>query len=329
MMRSLFLYLKSANALPVAAFLPLAALVFSLFGVPAAASAYALTLLAAALLAVYTAGFLRFRRRRAALARAMSDVRECRAILPEPRDDIDAAYQALLREATEAWTRSLAQAEARYTERLADFTLWAHQVKTPLAAMRLMLGEEDGAQANALRAQLDSVERYVAQAMAYLRLDAPGTDYVLAPCALAPLVRASLRRFAPQFILKKLRLAAGPLDAQAVTDEKWLSFALEQLLMNAVQYTPQGGEVRVGVAPGPVLYVEDSGPGIDAQTLPRIFERGFTGETGHGAGRSSGLGLYLCKRAMDALGHPMRCLSAPGKGTRMEIDLAAKAAQAE
>ena len=329
-MRLLFSYLRS-HRMPLlgAAFLCVFCGVFALYGLPMGAVLYAAVLCAAILAAACAADFARFARRHRLLTRIGQDVRACVQLLPEPQSAIEADYQRLLRSAAEDWARDLSEQDARFAERMDYYTLWAHEIKTPIAAMRLRLSEEDTDASRTLRAELSRVERYVEMAMCYLRLDAQSTDYVFSPCDLGALARASVRKFAPQFIAGRLRLIMDEINATALTDEKWLAFVLEQLLSNAVKYTPPGGEIEIGVSDGPVLFVRDTGAGIAPEDLPRIFEQGFTGQTGRADKRASGLGLYLCARVLRALGHEIRCESAPGKGTRMEIVLTRTAVEGE
>ena len=328
-MKLFFAYLFAGGAWLPLAFLGLSTLVFWLYGVPLYALCYALALCAALYAAVFAVGFSRFVRRHRLLARIGSDARACVDLLPEPRSPVEADYQALVRGAVDAWAKALSDADARYGERIGYYTLWAHQIKTPIAAMRLLLAEQDTPQARALLLELSRVERYVEMALCYLRLDSDSTDYVFAPCALEPLMRACARSFAPQFISGRLRLNLEATDAVALTDEKWLAFMLEQLLSNAIKYTPPGGEITVGVREGPVLFVKDTGAGIAPDELPRIFEQGFTGRLGREDKRATGLGLYLCGRIAKGLGHTIRCESAPGQGTRMEIGLRSRPVGAE
>lgn len=325
-MRLLFDYLR---ACPLA-LVPLpcaltAAAVGLLYGLPASAALYALLLALAVWLSALLIGFLRYRRRHILYERLLRTPELCIQGLPEPQSPQEREVQALLRAALLERDDALSQSEARHAEQVGYYTLWAHQIKTPLAAMRLMLAERDDAQARELRLELARVERYVEMALCYLRLDGSQTDYVFAKVALEPLVRACVRRFAPQFISKRLRLELEPLPGEVLTDEKWLSFVIEQLLSNAVKYTPPGGAVRIGLSAPGVLLIEDTGMGISAQDLPRIFEQGFTGRNGRADKQASGIGLALSARVMARLGHAISCESTPGQGTRMTLDLRSRA----
>ena len=329
-MRLLFDYLR---ACPMA-IVPLpcaltAAAVGLLYGLPASAALYALLLALAVWLSALLIGFHHYRQRHILYERLLRTPELCIQGLPEPQSPQEREVQALLRAALLERDDALSQSEARHAEQVGYYTLWAHQIKTPLAAMRLMLAERDDAQARELRLELARVERYVEMALCYLRLDGSQTDYVFAKVALEPLVRACVRRFAPQFISKRLRLELEPLPGEVLTDEKWLSFVIEQLLSNAVKYTPPGGAVRIGLSAPGVLLIEDTGVGISAQDLPRIFEQGFTGRNGRADKQASGIGLALSARVIARLGHAISCESTPGQGTRMTLDLRSQALERE
>lgn len=323
-------YIKGSPAPLGIAFIAVFVLVFFLYGAPGEAAAYAACLCAALTALVTLAGFLRYRRRHALLSRLARDAREGVRLLPAPADALERDYQAALRAAVNAWAAAVADRDARYQERVGYYTLWAHEIKTPLAALRLLLSERGPEEARAMLAELSRVERYVEMALCYLRLDAESTDYAFASCELEPLARAAVRRFAPQFIAGRLRLTLAPFGgASALTDEKWLSFALEQLLSNAVKYTPPGGEIELGVSEGPKLFVRDTGVGIAPEDLPRVCEPGFTGVNGRADKRATGLGLYLTRRALCGLGHGLIIESRPGAGTTATIDLSTRRLEGE
>ncbi len=310
-------------------FVAVFALVLALFRLPLYALLYACALCVPPYLIALGVSFHRYRARHRLLVRLLSAPGVCGDQLPPPTDALDADMQSLVRAVAAERDRTLSETQAQYEERIGYYTLWAHQIKTPIAAMRLMLDERDDAEARGLLAQLSAIERYVEMALCYLRLDSTDTDYVFASCPLEELVRGCVRKFAPQFIQKRIRLTVEPMDARVLTDEKWLSLVIEQLLSNAVKYTSAGGHVRIGLMPERTLFIEDSGIGIAPEDLPRIFEQGFTGMNGRADKRASGIGLYLCRRILQNLGHGIHFKSEPGKGTRVELDLSARALERE
>lgn len=296
-------------------------LIFSLYSLPLEAVLYP-----AAVSAVLGLFFLALSLRRArvkhreleTLARTLPDTLS--ELLPPPETTEDEDYGRLLRLLQERERAAQAEQERRYLDTVDYYTLWAHQIKTPIASMRLTLQNEDTPASRRLMAELFRVEQYVEMVLVFLRLESASTDYVFTELPLDPIVRGAVKRFSAEFISRRLSLDYQPAEGRVLTDEKWLSFVLEQLLSNALKYTPSGA-IRIRTEPGPVLFIEDTGIGIDPADLPRVFEKGYTGYNGRQDKRASGLGLYLCKRVCDRLGHGISITSKPGEGTRVRLDL--------
>lgn len=293
------------------------ALVALLYGLPAEGALYGALLTGAGTAALLGAGWPDRRRRLDAAEQAAADPDRDHITLPVPAagpHSLEEAYQRAL-EAQTRRSAALRRDRRELQDDLLDyFATWAHQVKTPLAAMRLLL--QSGADPAELEPELFRTEGYVDAAMGYLRLGVDSRDLVLAPIALDPLVRGCLRRYARMFILGRLRLdyAGAAADARPVTDGKWTAFILEQLLSNAVKYTPPEGTVTVR-ADSRTLTVADTGPGIGDADLPRIFEKGYTGANGRQKqAESSGLGLYLCARAAARMGCTLTAENRPEGG---------------
>ena len=290
---------------------------FALYRLPLAAVLYPAALCLALGLIALAADYGRVRRLHARLN--APDALE--ADLPEVRGveagDYRQIVNLLRRQQREARTR----AEAEMSGMVAYYTLWAHQIKTPIAAMRLRLQEEDSARARALLGDLGRVERYVEMVLTYLRLEGDGTDYVIRPCDLDGILRPVFKQFAGEFISRRLKLEYAPANLRVLTDEKWLAFVVGQVLSNALKYTPEGS-ISVDLEPPATLCVRDSGIGIAPEDLPRVFEQSYTGLAGRADRRASGIGLYLCKRVCDNLGHGISRESKPGEGTTVRVDLA-------
>lgn len=207
----------------------------------------------------------------------------------------------------------------KYSDMVDYYTMWVHQIKTPIASMHLILQKEDSEDSRGLRAELFRVEQYVQMVLCFLRLDSDFTDYVIKEYRVDDIIRPAVRRLAPQFIMKKLSLDYEQTDEVALTDEKWLSFVVEQVLSNAVKYT-SSGSISIK-CDGDRLVISDTGIGIAAEDLPRIFDKGYTGFNGRADRKASGIGLYLCRRICDNLGHSIKAESAPGHGTTIIIGL--------
>ncbi len=240
--------------------------------------------------------------------------------LPAAQSPQEQAYQALLL-ALHADRQTLkSDMNARYHDMTEYYTVWAHQIKTPIAAIRLALQNEDTPLSRRLTGEVGRVEQYVQMALTYLRLGSDSSDYVIRSCALDDIVRPAVRRFAGEFIQRKIQLNYQMLNYTVITDEKWLGFVVEQVLSNALKYTPQGS-VSIYMEPEGVLCIRDTGIGIAPEDLPRVFEKGYTGYNGRSHRKASGLGLYLCREILTRLGHSVSAESQVDHGTTIRIDL--------
>lgn len=240
--------------------------------------------------------------------------------LPAAQSPQEQAYQALLLALHTDRQKLKSDMNARYHDMTEYYTVWAHQIKTPIAAIRLALQNEDTPLSRRLTGEVGRVEQYVQMALTYLRLGSDSSDYVIRSCALDDIVRPAVRRFAGEFIQRKIQLNYQMLNYTVITDEKWLGFVVEQVLSNALKYTPQGS-VSIYMEPEGVLCIRDTGIGIAPDDLPRVFEKGYTGYNGRSHRKASGLGLYLCREILTRLGHSVSAESQVDHGTTIRIDL--------
>jgi len=240
--------------------------------------------------------------------------------LPAAQSPQEQAYQALLLALHTDRQKLKSDMNARYHDMTEYYTVWAHQIKTPIAAIRLALQNEDTPLSRRLTGEVGRVEQYVQMALTYLRLGSDSSDYVIRSCALDDIVRPAVRRFAGEFIQRKIQLNYQMLNYTVITDEKWLGFVVEQVLSNALKYTPQGS-VSIYMEPEGVLCIRDTGIGIAPEDLPRVFEKGYTGYNGRSHRKASGLGLYLCREILTRLGHSVSAESQVDHGTTIRIDL--------
>lgn len=274
-------------------------------------------------LVVLVLDFVAFARKTWGLRAALTQVGNGSIHLPPPRGPIEAAYAALVQHQQAFLNHRLEEAARAQRELHAYYTLWAHQVKTPIAAMRLLLQADQANAGQDLQLELMKIEQYVEMALSYLHLDGEGHDFVIRRQPLEPIVRQAVRKLSKLFIRKKIKLALSPLDTMVLTDDKWLAFVVEQVLTNALKYTNRG-TIAIYLDPEQekALTIEDTGIGIAPTDLPRVFEQGFTGFNGRRDKRATGIGLYLCRRILTQLGHGIAITSEPDKGTKVTIDLA-------
>lgn len=297
--------------------------VYRLYDLPWEPFLYGLALcLAAGLLAAAPDAYAYWRRHRQ-MIRLKAEVKQGLPDFPAPQNLPEEDQFRLLKALWEEKENCRTDGLRRQQETLDYYTLWAHQVKTPIAAMRLLLQGEDTETGRALQAELFKTEQYVEMVLSYARLGSSSTDYVFRRYSLDDLVRQAVRKYAPLFIRKKIKLDLQPLDCQVLTDEKWLVFVIGQVLSNALKYTSEGC-ISIYREPKKTLVIADTGIGIAPEDLPRIWEKGFIGCNGRKDKRATGIGLYLCKRVLENLSHTVKVESQVGKGTKVSIGLEKK-----
>ena len=242
--------------------------------------------------------------------------------------DLEALYRSMIAKMRQEKEELIFEDQKRYTEMMDYYGMWAHQIKTPIAAMRILVqsgmdreeNEENQKLFRQLQMELFKTEQYVEMVLSYLKIGDIAKDMVLERCDLGKVVRQAVKKYSRLFILQKLSLEMGEIAEIVLTDEKWLSFVVEQILSNALKYT-KSGSVSIYLEQEGVLVIKDTGIGISAEDLPRIMEKGYTGYNGRIDKRSTGIGLYLCKKVMDKLHHQLRIDSEDGKGTKVVLDL--------
>lgn len=285
--------------------------------------------------------------------------------LPEAKTVIEKDYQRILEKVyhdkveTESAGREFRRETADY------YGMWVHQIKTPIAALRVLLqsgimtdGTDSGGPAEErffsltreMKQELFKIEQYVEMVLVYLRSSDMTSDFRFGQYDLDSIIRQAVKKYSQMFILQKVKLNYEPVKRAVVTDEKWLAFVIEQLLSNSLKYC-QGAERSMGNSfhthgsdedrtgedaqkdsisiymEGECLVIEDTGIGIWAEDLPRVFEKGFTGYNGRENKKSTGIGLYLCRTVMDKLGHGIWLESEAGKGTKAYLDLGREGAK--
>ena len=211
--------------------------------------------------------------------------------------------------------------ERKLTDLLDYYTLWVHQVKTPIAASQLLVAEvADRQLKQQLEQEIFKIDSYTNLVLQYLRLESFHDDLVLKQVQIEDLVKEIIRKYALFFIQKSLNVNLHDLDKEIVTDKKWLLVVIEQIISNSLKYTKEGGlEIYME---GQELCIKDTGIGIKNSDVLRVFERGFSGYNGRLTQQSSGLGLYLSKKISEELGHQIRIESEVGTGTIVRIQFA-------
>lgn len=299
---------------------------------------YAAVLDAMIIIITVLAGFLGYSSKVKALSNALERPVEEQAQLPEAADDVEMLYHRLLENQSIARCESESSAAIRQSQMRDYYSMWVHQIKTPISAMKLLLEEEreelgqlmcDDEQSqcllsdnmNSFEDELFRIEEYVSMALQYQRVSSTENDFVLEKVSVDGVIRDTIKKYAKIMIRRHIGMNYSGTVQEVYTDGKWLAFILEQLLSNAIKYTPQGF-VKIETdkkANRFFITIKDTGIGIKAEDLPRVFEKGYTGYNGHADKKATGIGLYLCRQMADKLGHTIRIESEIGKGTKVWI----------
>ena len=310
--------------------------IFYLYNIRTDAVKYAFLLSFVWFLAWEAVRFARYKKRHEELLEAERKASAELYDLPETFSVIEKDYQRILKRLYN--DKAELESDGReFREEKADYYgMWAHQIKTPIAALKVLLqsyGLPDKADERTfefirgMKSEVFKIEQYVEMALTYLRTADMTADFVFGTYELDDIIRQAVKKYSQIFILNKIKLNYEPVGETVLTDEKWLTFVIEQLLSNALKYTREGS---ISIYTQKVseeeecLVIEDTGIGILPEDLPRVFEKGFTGYNGRENKKSTGIGLYLCKTIMDKLRHGIWLESEVGKGTKAYIRLGRK-----
>lgn len=315
-------YLKDRRyfILLILLFLLIFTVVFYLSALPLSAIAYGFALWLLPLCIAFALDYYRFVKKHKRLSQLEKNITSCLESLPKTNRLIENDYQQLLAAYDETYRKNISATDTEETEMIDFYTLWVHQIKTPIAAMSVLLQEKDTPENARLAQELFKIECYAELVLGYLRIGNLSADLKIASYSLKDIVKQAVKKYAPMFIHKKIRLEMGDLDIDVLTDEKWLVFVIEQLLSNALKYTKQGS-ILLDTKDQKTFIIKDTGIGISKEDLPRVFEKGFTGYNGRMDKKSTGLGLYLAKKTLDQLHHKIKIESKEGRGTTVLIDL--------
>lgn len=289
---------------------------------------------------VFVSGYLHYARRVRRLEECGKWLKNEEVVLPEGKDAYEELYQEMI-EDLDLQRREEAASYARNQSEMREYyAMWVHQIKTPIAAMRLLqqvqrnrleegdvitsgAEETDSLQVQAeLEKELFDIEQYVNMALQYQRVNTPGNDYVLEKLRLDDIVREVIHKYAGLMVRAHIPLQYEGTDVMVTTDAKWVAFALEQILSNAIKYSRAGQQIVIETVSEEnvdYLKIADHGIGIRAEDLSRVFEKGYTGYNGHADKKSTGIGLYLCRLVLTKLGHTIRMESVQGEGTTVWI----------
>ena len=303
-----------------ATFIIVFCVVFSLYDLELDAILYAAILCAFIGIICICINFINYYKKHMKLYKLQKEISLSLDNLPTPKNLIEEDYTNLIANINKDYKDYISKSDIAKTDMLDYYTMWVHQIKTPISAMKLLIQTSDSEISGDLSSELFKIEQYVEMVLSYIRLDSNENDFVIKEYDLDDIIKQAIRKYAPLFIRKKIALDFQNTNCKVLTDEKWLVFVIEQLLSNAIKYTNKG-KISIYLLEDKKLVIEDTGIGIAEEDIPRIFEKGFTGYNGRTDKKATGLGLYLCKKIMTKLSHKISIESEIGVKTKVILDL--------
>lgn len=296
--------------------------VFSLYSLPLEPVIYAMCLSAFFSSIVVIFKFIKFYNKHMMLRNLNANTAEVENEIMVSNNLIENDYVELIKILNKHLSDLINEKNRAYADMMDYYTMWAHQIKTPIAAMRLILQANKTEKNTELLEQLFKIEQYVEMVLQFLRMESMSSDLMFKKYPLDEIIKQAIRKYSKSFIYKKIKLNYKNVNLEVLTDEKWLVFVIEQILSNALKYTFLGEILIYMDEKSPMtLVIEDTGMGISHEDLPRVFEKGFTGYNGRLDKKSTGIGLYLCKQILNKLSHTIFIESEVEKGTKVKIDL--------
>lgn len=295
-------------------------IVFSLYNLETEAIYYSIILCTFIGLIYICINFINYYKKHIQLYKLQNEISISLENLPSPKTLMEEDYTNLILNLNKEYKTYISKSDIAKSDMIDYYTMWVHQIKTPISAMKLLIQTSESEISSDLSSELFKIEQYVEMVLSYIRLGSNENDFVIKEYDLDNIVRQAIRKYAPLFIRKKISLDFQPTNYKVLTDEKWLVFVIEQLLSNAIKYTNKG-KISIYPLENKKLVIEDTGIGISKEDIPRIFDKGFTGYNGRTDKKATGLGLYLCKNILDKLSHKISIESEVGVKTKVILDL--------
>ncbi|MEG1002061.1 sensor histidine kinase [Clostridium sp.] len=200
--------------------------------------------------------------------------------------------------------------------------MWVHEIKTPIASSKLVIENNENEVTRSIDKELNKIDEMIEQVLYYSKSDEANEDYIIKEFPLKQVIMKVVKKNSRDFIGKRISLELDDISEKVFSDVKWAEFIINQIVVNAVKYTPQGGKIKISSyikKNNTILSIEDNGVGISDRDIRKVFLKGYTGENGRIFGKSTGMGLYLCKKLCDKLGLGIKIFSEKDKGTTVKI----------
>lgn len=244
-------------------------------------------------------------------------------VMEKPYKLEDMKYYTLLRMANKSMLEEITKVKNERKEYKEYIEQWVHEIKTPISSIKLICENNKSEITRKILSELEKTDNFVEQALFYAKSEHVENDYLIKEISLEKCIHSTIVRNKQMFIQNSIKLNLKDIDKTVYSDSKWIEFIMNQLLINSVKYKnkehPQIKIYTKDIKNGVMLVVEDNGIGILQSEMSRVFEKGFTGSNGRYNKKSTGIGLYLCKRLCTKLGLEIKITSKQNEYTRVSV----------
>ncbi|WP_300902980.1 sensor histidine kinase [uncultured Clostridium sp.] len=244
-------------------------------------------------------------------------------VIKEPRSQEERIISEVLKECNKSMHENVKYYKDEQSEYKEYIETWVHEIKTPIASAKLILENDDSNLSSRINYEMKRVEGFIEQVLYYARSSDVSKDYIIREFSLRSVVMKAVKNNSRDFINRNIKLNINKIEGNIFSDAKWIEFIINQIIINAIKFsTPNKGEVSISSKINEnniILTIEDNGVGINEKDIDRVFEKGFTGENGRNFGKSTGIGLYLCKKLCDKLGIGISLISKKWIGTKVNV----------
>ena len=243
-------------------------------------------------------------------------------VIDKPKREENLAYYKLLKRANKSMLENVTDVKNTQKEYIES---WVHEIKIPITSAKLLCENNKSEITNKIDEEIEEINNYVEQALFYARLDQVSNDFMIRKIKLADVIKNVLSRNKKIMIQNNMKVELKNTDVSAYSDEKWLEFILNQIIINSIKYKKeQNATIIIETTENKEnvkLKIKDNGIGIKKSEIDRIFDKGFTGTNGRNQKKSTGIGLYLCKRLCEEIGMNLKAESIENEYTEMIITI--------
>ena len=243
-------------------------------------------------------------------------------ILQKPRSAEKLAYYRILKKVNKSMLENVTDIKEKQKDYKEYIESWVHEIKIPITSAKLLCENNKSEITNKIDEDIEEVNNYVEQALFYARMDQVSNDFMIREINLNEVIKNVLARNKKIMIQNNMKVEINGVNINCYTDEKWLEFILNQIITNSIKYRNNNAVIRINAIENKeniVLKIKDNGIGIKKSEIDRIFDKGFTGTNGRNQKKSTGIGLYLCKRLCKGIGMEIDANSKENEYTEIVI----------